>query len=181
MSTAPKFPPITIEQYLGFEAPEGSRDELIEGEVVVSADPMPLHHDVAENIFFALKKAIGPQFKAGTRINFQMLETNSMPSPDIWVIEQQEWRKARENKTYPTGSPILAIEVISPSNMKRRVEQKTYLYLDGGSSQVWCVNPAKHEVIVHAALGASTYHEAAGLAIPLPLPLSGEILLSDLF
>ncbi len=181
MSTAPKFPPITIEQYMGFEAPEGYRDELIKGEVVLSLDGKPLHHDVVENIVFALKKAVAPGFKVGTRINFRMPEAHSMPSPDIWVIDQQEWREARENETYPKGSPILAVEVISASNRKRRVTQKSHLYLESGSSAVWCVYPNKHELAVHSPSGVSTYHDAPEVKVLLTKPLSGAVLLSDIF
>ena len=57
-------PPITAEQFLHFEAPEGYRAELIRGEIVLSPDPKPLHHDVGQNIVEMLKKAVG----AGSRL-----------------------------------------------------------------------------------------------------------------
>ena len=48
MSSSVKAPPITVQQYLGFRSPPGYRDELINGEIVVSPERKPLHHDLAE-------------------------------------------------------------------------------------------------------------------------------------
>jgi hypothetical protein len=52
-------PPITIEQYLTFESPEGFRDELINGRIVMSPEPKMLHFDVADNLYKLLTKAGG--------------------------------------------------------------------------------------------------------------------------
>jgi Uma2 family endonuclease len=49
--------PITFEQYEEFEAPDGFRDELINGRIVVSPEAKPLHHEIAANVFGLLKKA----------------------------------------------------------------------------------------------------------------------------
>ena len=104
-----------------------------------------------------------------------------MPSPDVWVIKDEIWQTALENDTYPDGGPIFAVEVISPSNTKRRVEQKVSLYLDGGTVEVWCIYPRRQEVPVHSTTGVATYANAPEVSIPLPPPLVGEILLSSVF
>jgi Uma2 family endonuclease len=181
MSSASKHPPITVEQYLGFKAPKGYRDELIEGEIVVSPGPKPQHHDVALNIFRSLEQGVSHGFCVGMRMNFRMPQRNSMPSPDIWVMDSNDWRAAREADIYPLGSPILAVEVISPANRKPRVEQKTNLYLEGGATEVWCVYPRKEEVTVHSQGGRVVYQNLPDQAIPLPSPLGVQVSISDIF
>lgn len=182
MSSSVKAPPITVQQYLGFRSPPGYRDELINGEIVVSPEPKPLHHDVAENIFELLKAAVGPVFKTGMRINMTMEALNSAPSPDIWVVDREKWRAARTANTYPENAPILAVEVISPSNRKFRVQQKVDLYLATGGAEVWVVYPKRQEISVHSRDQAARTYKISDGAISLPAPLPGKsIAVGDIF
>ncbi len=47
MATVSVAPPITVEQYLGFRGYPGLRDELINGEIVLSPQPKPHHQEVS--------------------------------------------------------------------------------------------------------------------------------------
>ena len=141
-------PPITVEQYLNFEAPDGYRSELIAGAIIVSPDPKPLHHDVVLNILRILENEIGRQYKVGTRVNMNMRELFSMPSPDVFVVSHDVWRRAREGSYYPQCSPLLAVEVVSPSNRPVNVKKKTELYLSAGTLAVWNVYPVERRVMV---------------------------------
>lgn len=182
MGSSVKAPPITVEQYLGFRSPPGYRDELINGEIVVSPEPKPLHHDIAENVFELLKAAVGRAFKVGMRINMTMETLNSAPSPDIWVVDREKWRAARAANTYPENAPILAVEVISPSNRKVRVQQKIDLYLATGGAEVWVVYPKRQEIwVLRSGREAKRYRVENG-EIPLPASLgSGSVAVADIF
>ena len=72
----------------------------------MSPDAKPLHHAVALNVFRSLDALLGPEFELGMRINLQIPDRNSMPSPDVWVIKDEIWQTALENDTYPDGGPI---------------------------------------------------------------------------
>lgn len=181
MGSSTKAPPITVQQYLGFRSPEGFRDELINGEIVVSPEPKPLHHDIAENLFELLKAAVGRQFKVGMRINMTMEELNSAPSPDVWVVDREKWRAARASNTYPENAPILAVEVISPSNRRRRVQEKVDLYLAAGGAGVWIVYPKRREVTVYYAGRAQLTYGMQDGAVSTPPPLEGSIPVADIF
>jgi Uma2 family endonuclease len=181
MSSVIKAPPITVQQYLGFESPPGFRDELINGRIVVSPEPKPLHHDVAENVFELLKAAVGPSFKAGMRINMTMEALNSAPSPDAWVVDREKWRAARGANTYPENAPILAVEIVSPSNRKRHIREKVDLYLQTGGAAVWVIYPKRREISVFTAgAGERRYGIADHLTLPPPLP-ERSIAMADLF
>jgi Uma2 family endonuclease len=181
MSSATKAPPITVQQYLGFESPPGFRDELINGRIIVSPEPKPLHHDVALNVFNLLQSAVGTSFKTGMRINMTMEELNSAPSPDVWVVDREKWRAARAANTYPENAPILAVEVVSPSNRKRHIREKVDLYLNTGGAAVWVVYPKRREVSVFVSGAAERrYGMDDVLLLPAPLP-QRRIALADIF
>jgi Uma2 family endonuclease len=96
MASALSAPPITIEQYLTFESPDGYRDELINGRIIVSPEAQPLHSDVAENLYELLKSTCNRKLhKVGQRMNLRFPEVDSMPSPDLFVIDLAEWQRAR--------------------------------------------------------------------------------------
>jgi hypothetical protein len=94
MSGVTSISPITVEQYLLFKSPAGFRDELIEGEIVLSPDPKALHQEVAHQICRLLEgKLKGSKFVARQRTNMRMPQDHSMPSPD--VTRQDGWRQLR--------------------------------------------------------------------------------------
>ena len=181
MSSATKAPPITVQQYLGFQSPPGFRDELINGRIIVSPERKPLHHDVALNIFKLLEAAVGPSFKTGMRINMTMEELNSAPSPDVWVVDREKWRAARAANTYPENAPILAIEVVSPSNRRRHIREKVDLYLNTGGAAVWVVYPKRREVSVFLpGVEERRYRVNDVVDLPAPLPRL-RIAVADIF
>lgn len=145
-SALPTPPPITFEQYEGFEAPEGYRDELIHGRIVVSPEPKALHYDVADNLYRLLTRAAGKQYRVAQRMNLRFPNVSSMPSPDVFAIERKEWTRARAEDVYPEGSAVvLAVEVISPSNRPGPLTAKVDIYLRHGL-EVWVVDPKKQTV-----------------------------------
>jgi Uma2 family endonuclease len=181
MSSATKAPPITVQQYLGFESPPGFRDELINGRIVVSPEPKPLHHDVALNVFKLLEGVVGPSFKTGMRINMTMEALNSAPSPDVWVVDREKWRAARAANTYPENAPILAVEVVSPSNRTRHIREKVDLYLNTGGAAVWVIYPKRRGVSVFTAGAVERgYGIEDDLTLPPPLP-ERSIAAADIF
>ncbi len=143
-------PPITIEQYLTFESPEGFRDELISGRIIVSPEPKLLHFDIADNLYRLLTKAAAKKFRVGQRVNLQFPDANSMPSPDVFVLDATEWKRARLANVYPDGSQLqLAVEVLSPSNRKPALQAKISIYTSHGI-EAWLVDPRQQEVKVYS-------------------------------
>ncbi len=176
MAAALSAPPITIEQYLTFESPDGYRDELINGRIIVSPEAKPLHSDVAENLYELLKAACNRKlYKVGQRMNLRFPDVDSMPSPDVYVIDLAEWQRARLEEVYPDGSKVLlAVEVISPSNRSGPLGEKVDIYVQHGI-EAWVVDPKKEEVKVHrrgeslhtASLHLKSVLQWNGKAVPL--------------
>ena len=143
MASALSAPPITIEQYLAFESPDGYRDELINGRIIVSPAAKPLHSEVAGNLYELLKAAGKPKLhRVSQRMNLRFPDVHSMPSPDVFVIDLAEWHRARSAEIYPDGAKVLlAVEVISPVTAAPLAE-KVAIYVDHGI-ETWVVEPKK--------------------------------------
>ncbi len=145
-----------VEQYLSFTAPAGFRDELINGEIILSPDPKALHQEVAHRICRLLERKLKRSgLLARQRTNMQMPQDDSMPSPDV-------------------------VEVISRPNTKKNVSRKTVLYLKNGASAVWIVYPQKK--VVHVTTPESTTIVGIDESLPLgsPLPVS-SLAVKDIF
>jgi len=149
MATAAPLHPISFEQYEEFESPEGFRDELIHGRIVVSPEPKALHYDVADNLYRLLTAASGKKYRVAQRMNLRFSDANSMPSPDVFVVRLAEWKRARAENVYPEGAKVLlAVQVISPSNRPGPLAAKVGIYLTHGL-QVWVADPKSQEVKLH--------------------------------
>jgi Uma2 family endonuclease len=162
MASALRTPPFTIHQYLAFESPEGYRDELLYGRIILSPDPKPLHLDIAENTYRLLRSALGRKYKVGQRINLKFPDENSMPSPDVFVMEQKAWNTSAAANQYPGGKHVkLVVEILSPGNRAKQIQQKATLYATHGI-EVWIVDPKLKQVKVNGKV----------CAIDIPLALS---------
>jgi Uma2 family endonuclease len=185
MPSALQAPPITVEQFEAFEGYPGLKDELINGEIVLSPQPKPLHQQVAKNICRLLDEALrGQDYTAQQNSNIQFREANSMPAPDVFVITKKAWKLACERDEYLSAPPVLVVEVISPANRKKRVEAKTEVYLSGGVSEVWLVHPKTRalDVVRRGNRGNKEVSPLrfpagpnAGVKLELPNPLSGFV------
>ena len=162
---------VSLAEYLEYVAPEGFDDELIEGEIFLSPSPKVLHEDVCHALLRILDGALASSEFIARRDMSMALETyESMPRPDVFVIDRERWEKAGQDDKYPVGSPQLAIEVFSPGNRPGLMQKKVSLYLNAGSAAVWVVYPQRHTVMVHDADGEREYRLGEELRLPAPLP-----------
>ena len=174
---------VTLADYLKMEFPDGVRDELIKGEVVISPTAKPGHQAIVKRLV-RLLEAVTDEAKfevnSDTSIVVEPTDPGSMPRPDVYVMGRVRFQRAIAEDRYPEGSPELAIEVVSPSNSKKELETKTELYLANGSLAVWIVHPKKRTVVRWEAGGESQFRE--GDALPLPSRLSRRVIqVSDIF
>ena len=171
-------PPITIEQYEGFEGFPGLRDELINGAIVLSPQPKPLHQQVSENTAALLNKLRTAEYVAKQNSNIKFRNANSMPAPDVFVVSREDWKTACELGQYLDVAPLLVVEIISPANRKNRVAQKIELYLSNQVTAVWAVHPKQRVLRTYTMEGRLELSEAD--TVTLPAPLTGEIKVRDM-
>jgi Uma2 family endonuclease len=141
--------PITVEQYEHFEGYPGLRDELINGRIVLSPQPKPLHQEVVENFRRLLDAALSKsEYIVRQNSNIRFKKAHTMPAPDLFVVRREVWLAAIKANKYLAEAPLIAIEVLSRANREKGVEDKTRVYLSNGVQHVWIADPKKGEVYI---------------------------------
>jgi len=175
---------VTLADYLKMEFPEGVKDELIKGEVLISPSAKPAHQLITMQLLVLLSEVIDrTKFLANydTSIVVEPTDPASMPRPDVFVIDRVRFRTAAAEDRYPEGAPELAIEVVSPSNTEKEIEDKIELYLANGSMAVWIVYPKPRTVVLCEAAGKNKEFRE-GEALPLPSTIGDRsIQVSEIF
>jgi Uma2 family endonuclease len=70
--------------------------------------------------------------------------------PDIAFVRSG---RSIEPRQIPEGAPDLAIEVISPSNTPREIDQRVSDFFAAGCKRVWLVYPEHREIYIHGLSG----------------------------
>ena len=83
-----------------------------------------------------------------------------MRIPDIAFITRADAKRVDFERGPIQGSPSLAVEVISPSNLAQDTVKKVRQYLAAGSKAVWLVYPELRLVEIHDAAGIRVLTES---------------------
>ena len=142
---------LTAAEYVELPDIDGFRDELIEGERVLTAFPKIPHLLVVENLELLLKR----QFPEAHTVResgwyfHSVSGRDNVPGPDLMVLSHEDYVHSLEAAQWFEGKPLFAIEVISPSERKYRRLQKVALYLEAGAGAVVEVDLTKRIVLIH--------------------------------
>ncbi|MBW8486254.1 Uma2 family endonuclease [Actinomadura parmotrematis] len=105
-----------------FPFPEGSRVEVVEGEVVVSPAPSPAHNGIVMDVSREFHRAeiLRPGFPWDVDINSGLTMTGSLKGfvPDLAVLDRDTLRRVRDGrvKKIVAEEVELVVEVTSPRN-----------------------------------------------------------------
>src|SRR5262245_8647143 len=148
---------LTAEEFaLRPEPEDGSREELVRGEVVAMPPPGFRHGEVVLQIGFVLKS-----FLAGKKLGRVLAETgvrtehdpDSVRGPDVSYWSFKRVPKSQKIVSYPKVAADLCVEVRSPSNTLRKLRGKVAEYLRVGVRMVWIVDPEDQSVTVYRQPG----------------------------
>jgi Uma2 family endonuclease len=151
--------PITADELL--KMPRGGmRRELIRGELSTMS-PAGSEHGVLTMRLSSLveqyvtTRNLGLVFTAETGF---LLERNpdTVRAPDITFVRQERIPASGIPQHYWPGAPDLAVEVVSPNDTVREVDDKVAGWLQAGSLSVWVVSPRWKTVTVYVAGGTIT-------------------------
>lgn len=134
------------------EREDGLREELIQGEVIVSPNVTRGHSEIVRRLHRLLRSLEKQSYVVVTNFAclFAETATESLPNPDLGVVHADRWDSVDSNK-WLEQAPALTIEVASPGNRKLHV--KAALYMEHGAEQVWTVFPKTRTVAVLTAEG----------------------------
>ena len=138
------------------EPDDGSREELVRGEVVTVPPPGFRHGEVALQIGFILKT-----FLKGKQLGRVVIETgvrtahdpDTVRGPDVAYWSFERLPRLTKIITYPKVPADLCMEVRSPSNKPRKLLAKVTEYLRAGVRIVWIVDPKDQSVTVYRRPG----------------------------
>ena len=136
---------MTLEEFLESDL-EGY--EYIKGELILMPPTSVEHGDISADLFWFLnlhvrKNKLGRVYMpdTGFRIGEQVL------MPDIAFVPADK-RPTDRSKAFLIP-PDLAVEVVSPTDVLYRVEEKVFAYLEAGTQLVWVLKPRSKTVTVY--------------------------------
>jgi Uma2 family endonuclease len=140
------------------------RYELVKGELITMSPAGSEHGAIVVNMTVLLAqhvKANNLGVVFGAETGFKVAENpDTVLAPDVAFISQEHIPESGIPKKYWPGAPDLAVEVLSPGDTAREVEQKVGQWLAAGARLVWTINPKHRTVTVHrSSKDASTLSE----------------------
>lgn len=131
---------MTIAEFDALDEIEGVKQELIDGELILTPSPMPLHNIVCSNLGVPLGSFIR-EHKLGRLLWSQDYSIgDDVLNPDLAFIRAE---RMIEKDQRPGWAPDLVVEIWSPSNQRKSqdLRAKAKRYLEGGAQAVWLLYP----------------------------------------
>jgi len=119
------------------------RHELVKGELITMTLPGEEHGAVIMNIgvplgYHVKKNNLGVVYGAETGFQIER-NPDTVLGADVAFVRKDRVERAGISKGYRFGAPDLVVEVISPSDNVKKVEQKVQRWLSAGARIVWIV------------------------------------------
>jgi Uma2 family endonuclease len=139
--------------------PDGNATELVAGQLrgqTVSKESVRVAASVAAVLWQAVRSTRDVEVY-GSDLGYRCFRSapNDVRKPDVSLIRRE--RLAALDDPDPGFMPIpadLAVEVLSPNDLARDIDEKVKLYLDNGFGVVWVVNPGTRTVLIRRADGS---------------------------
>ena len=162
----------TVKDYMS--TPEGTRYQLLDGEMILAPSPTSRHQAVSIELGFMLREFVR-QYSLG-RVWFAPLDVvlsdHDVAQPDILFVSNS--RSDIVTEANIQGAPDLVVEILSPGTAYYDKGYKQALYGRHGVREYWVVDPGTEtvEVLVEADEGLglalqATYSIAQTLVSPL--------------
>jgi Uma2 family endonuclease len=143
---------LTAEEFFDLPAPaDGSKQELVRGEVVTMPNPGLEHGEVQLQVGFLIKTFLkaNPIGRAVTESGaVTERKPDTVRGPDVSFYSVARLPLGQRVVKYHTDVPDLCVEVVSPSNSMRKLKDKAKEYLFAGVRAVWIVDPADRTVTI---------------------------------
>ena len=143
---------VTADQLLHMPS-DGCRHELVAGELR-SMTPAGWRHGMVTGCLHGLMAAVirpgrlGKIFSAETGFLLSR-DPDTVRAPDIAFIRKDHLPPSLPEDAFWPGPPDLAVEVVSPRDTYREVDEKVQAWLDAGATMVWVVNPKWRSISVY--------------------------------
>jgi Uma2 family endonuclease len=162
---------LTFEEFQNLPEEEGKRYELDEGELLMEPSPVLLHNRIRDRIARRLTEFVERHQLGEITIESDFrLGPDTVLNPDVGFLTREHLERIDASRWPIDGAPLLAVEVISPSNSAERMAKKIRQYLRSGCRSVWVVYPSLHLVEVHSSPGVRQIESPEPLTDEAALP-----------
>jgi Uma2 family endonuclease len=132
---------------------DGYRYELVKGELIQMSPTGDEHGRVTVRIssplyFYVEEHNLGVVYAAETGFKLES-DPDTVRAPDVAFLSRARREVAGRVDGYWSGAPDLAVEVLSPSDRRGKVDEKVANWLAAGTQVVWVVNPKLRTVTIH--------------------------------
>ena len=153
---------ITAEEL--FRMPDdGYKYELVAGRLRKMTPAGSIHGVVGMRLAVAIsvhvdQHQLGVVFAADT--GFKLASSpDTVRAPDVSFVSRGRIPTGGIPTAYWPGAPDLAVEVLSPTDVRSEIDEKIDEYLRSGVRLVWFVNPFERRVTVHRSGKRPLVHE----------------------
>ncbi|MCH7606294.1 MAG: Uma2 family endonuclease [Chloroflexi bacterium] len=136
----------TVKDYMS--TPEGTRYQLLDGEMILAPSPTSRHQTVSIQLFSALREyvrehALGRVWYAPLDV---VLSNHDVAQPDIFFVSNA--RSGIITEPNIQGAPDLVVEILSTGTAQYDRGYKQALYSHHGVREYWMVDPDAETVEV---------------------------------
>lgn len=131
--------PLTVDDYRA--TPEGTRYQLVEGDLFMSPAPNRTHQRIIWNLSqlfgrFLAERAVGEVFLAPFDV---YLTEHDVVQPDVLFVARENLPRLAEDGLH--GPPDLVVEILSPATAQLDKKAKRRVYARAGVKEMWLVDP----------------------------------------
>ena len=146
-----KAPPVSLDEYAAL--PEHPRYELVRGVLVEPTTASEQHEETVSLVNyrlvdFTLPRRVGKVYGGNRGYVTSPDSPGTSRMPDVSYVSNQRLRTDLFGMLCD-GAPDLAVEVLSDSNTRREISQKTSEYLSAGGKAVWIIDVNARTLTVH--------------------------------
>jgi Uma2 family endonuclease len=140
---------LTVAEYLDIGEVDFGYSELVEGRLVMSPSPSPLHNLASSEIWLALRRQLPDDLVAVQDVDVDLgLAPADAPGfvrrPDIVVVHRDVPRRVqREGGLIRASEVLVVVELVSPSSRRTDHVIKRGEYADAGIPHYWIVDLAE--------------------------------------
>jgi Uma2 family endonuclease len=168
---------ITVAQFREMPEDEAYVCELLNCEVYAAARPKCWHlnrqHRLRDLLVPKLKG-----FEVLVELVFRAVPDFDIRAADIGAVSRARWALKGEGDLF--GAPELVIEVKSPSNTKKELQERASVCLNHGAVQFWILDEEQRTVAVLQKDGSRVVY-GVGDRVPLPAFGSDSLSVDEIF
>jgi Uma2 family endonuclease len=131
---------ITWEEFLSLPDAPG-KQELLDGELIAVPAAKHSHNKIGRRLERLLEAAV-EESRVYREEGYQL--RRGCLQPDVSVT----WPDQPVENDWLQHAPMLAVEVVSPSNRPEDIEKKVAAYLEEGAAEVWVIYPITRRMTV---------------------------------